>query len=47
MQHVGAAQAFLYVDAANNSAVRLYRSLGFTLDHTEQSYRRPPHGAPR
>lgn len=41
MHHVGASSALLYVDATNTSAVRLYESLGFTIGHTEQSYRRP------
>ena len=40
MQTVGATAAMLYVDSTNISAVKLYESLGFTVAHTEQSYRR-------
>lgn len=44
LQHlhsVGAEAAMLYVDAANDAAVGLYRSLGFEIEHTDQSYHRP------
>jgi mycothiol synthase len=41
LQHLGAAgaqAAMLYVDAANEAAVGLYRSLGFEVEFTDQSY---------
>ncbi len=34
----GIAQAMLYVDADNASALGLYRHLGFTVDHTDRAY---------
>ncbi len=38
----GIRDGMLYTDAGNESAVTLYRSLGFTLDHVDRSYRRHP-----
>jgi mycothiol synthase len=38
----GVPVGMLYVDATNESAVGLYRSLGFTVDHVDRSYRRDP-----
>jgi len=40
LQSVGARSAMLYVDGANSAAVGLYRDLGFTVAHTDQSYHR-------
>jgi mycothiol synthase len=42
----GITVGMLYTDASNVAAVALYRSLGFTLDHIDRSYRRDPPGAP-
>jgi mycothiol synthase len=40
--HVG----MLYTDATNDPAEGLYRSLGFTVDHVDRSYRRAPDAPP-
>jgi len=40
----GITVGMLYTDATNVAAVALYRSLGFTTDHIDRSYRRDPAG---
>jgi len=37
----GLGTGMLYVDGANATALSLYRSLGFTVDHVDRSYLRP------
>jgi mycothiol synthase len=39
---LGITVGMLYTDASNVAAVGLYRSLGFTVDHIDRSYRRDP-----
>ena len=52
MERAGLRTAMLYVDAANDGALHLYRSLGFSLARTDRSYVRhvaasdPPSGLP-
>ena len=38
----GITVGMLYTDATNVAAIALYRSLGFTVDHIDRSYRRDP-----
>ena len=38
LEKAGAEKAFLYVDADNHRALRLYRDLGFYLDHVDRSF---------
>jgi mycothiol synthase len=38
LARAGLSVGMLYVDAANEAAVGLYRSLGFTEDHTDRAY---------
>ncbi|HAP78057.1 MAG TPA: mycothiol synthase [Acidimicrobiaceae bacterium] len=45
LQHLhasGATHGMLFVDAANEPAIALYRSLGFAVRRTLQAYQRPP-----
>lgn len=38
LEKAGAEKAFLYVDADNHGALRMYRDLGFYLDHVDRSF---------
>jgi mycothiol synthase len=40
LARAGPSVGMLYVDASNDAAVALYRSLGFTEDHTDRAYSR-------
>jgi mycothiol synthase len=40
LARAGLTTGMLYVDATNTPAVRLYESMGFTVDHTDRAYSR-------
>ena len=44
LARTGITVGMLYTDDSNVAAVALYRSLGFTVDHVDRSYRRDPPG---